>query len=79
MKLNRHTPGCQHFVAQPLASEGVRCGVPTNTHRSCGYWRGGCMRVIAYCAEHGGDIRAVREMAQHIEMDHTEPSYKEAK
>lgn len=43
------------------------CGKPLRKWRSCGR---GCKSYQAYCEEHGGDDRAVREMAHHHYVQH---------
>lgn len=36
--------------------------------RECG--RRGCERLFAYCEEHGGDGRAIKECVEHVAREH---------
>ena len=47
----------------------VMCGKPASLYRQCA---AGCKIIIAYCEEHGGDERAVREMVLHHSIVHNQ-------
>lgn len=46
------------------------CQKKVLVYRQCGHSRSGCKREIAYCVDHGGDERAMREMQEHHEQVH---------
>lgn len=46
----------------------LKCNAPVRRWRECGVKP--CIKVIAYCPEHGGEDTASWEMAAHIAEEH---------